>query len=85
MVNRQSPVLDTIYDNESDASKAFDVAEVKQRESPRELPRLRGFRRAPTRSDGVNKYIGIFNDEKSAHEAAASQPRCYRPSSQLWI
>ena len=64
-----------VCDNDSDASKAFDAAEVKHRESPRELPRIRGFRRAPTRSDGVNKYIDIFNDEKSAHEAAASQPR----------
>ena len=73
MVNRQIHCVG-YYDNESDASKALDAAEVNLREFPREVPNLRGFRRPKTRSDGVNKYIGIFNDEKSAHEAAAPQP-----------
>ena len=74
MSNRQIHCVG-YYDNESDASKALDAAEVDLREFPREVPNLHGFRRPKTRSDGVNKYIGIFKDEKSAHEAAASQPR----------
>ena len=74
MVDRKISYLG-YFDNESDASKALDAAEVSLREIPREVPNLHGVRRPKTRSDGVNKYIGIFNDEKSAHEAAASQPR----------
>ena len=82
------------FDNESDASNAFDVAEVKLRGTPRLLTSAhRGVSwaarpkrwRAQIRSNGVNKHIGYFKDEKSAHEAyvaastardlAASQPR----------
>jgi hypothetical protein len=81
------------FDNESDASNAFDVAEVKLRGTPRLLTSAhRGVSwaarpkrwRAQIRSNGVNKHIGYFKDEKSAHEAyvaartkrdlAASQP-----------
>ena len=82
------------FDNESDASNAFDVAEIELRGTPRLLTSAhRGVSwaarpkrwRAQIRSNGVNKHIGYFKDEKSAHEAyvaarnardlAASQPR----------
>ena len=82
------------FDNESDAANAFDVAEVKLRGTPRLLTSAhRGVSwaarpkrwRAQIRTNGFNKHIGYFKDEKSAHEAyvaastardlAASQPR----------
>jgi hypothetical protein len=82
------------FDNESDASNAFDVAEVKLRGTPRLLTSAhRGVSwaarpkrwRAQIKINGLNKHIGYFKDEKSAHEAyvaastardlAASQPR----------
>ena len=72
------------FDNESDAANAFDVSEIKLRGTPRLLTSAhRGVSwaarpkrwRAQIRSNGVNKHIGYFKDEKSAHEGAASQPR----------
>ena len=93
MVDRKISYLG-YFDNESDAANAFDVAEVKLRGTPRLLTSAhRGVSwaarpkrwRAQIRSNGVNKHIGYFKDEKSAHEAyiaartacdlAASEPR----------
>ena len=62
------------FDNESDASNAFDVAEVKFRGTPRLLTSAhRGVSwaarpkrwRAQIRSNGVNKHIGYFKDERA--------------------
>ena len=93
MVDRKISYLG-YFDNESDAANAFDVAEVKLRGTPRLLTSAhRGVSwaarpkrwRAQIRTNGFNKHIGYFKDEKSAHEAyvaartacdlAASEPR----------
>ena len=90
--SREKYKLDTLTTNLT--HQTLDVAEIKLRGTPRLLTSAhRGVSwaarpkrwRAQIRTNGLNKHIGYFKDEKSAHEAyiaartacdlAASEPR----------